>query len=52
MSTDIEVYCEHCGKIIPETQASYYNDMILCSDCYDKLVLNDLSSTYNLDIEL
>lgn len=52
MNTDIEVYCEHCGRVILETKASYHDDMILCSDCYDELVLNELSNTYNFDITL
>lgn len=52
--SDFDVlYCDKCGKVIGNnTQVQYYDEMILCDDCFDELVLNELSNTYNLNIEL
>lgn len=48
------VYCDKCGKVIDNTQVQYLpeDEMILCDDCFDELVLDELSNTYNFNIEI
>lgn len=46
------LYCDKCGKVIDNKQVQYHDEMILCDDCFDEMILSELSNEYNFDMQL
>lgn len=54
MNIDDRIFCEHCSKLMDESEVYLYNDEILCKYCYNKVkaeTLTKLSKFFDITFE-